>query len=491
MKKGISKIQGLALLAMMTMSSAMTVSLTSCSNEDNIGDIPSKQDQAPMAKALEGEWILEQKIDGIDALGEISTLYVPEDVDQIAMLYHFYNDGTGWKEFHVLYEGEVESIIVSRYESKFNYTVDAQGKVSVNFTDAEGIANGKHAELKFDGAKLTDKIEDIDAELQRATDAQIKKYQDEADKWHGGADADAETVDLSKVESNFTAQNGMTLTGKLKANLNVTVAPDAIVTLKDVTIDAGPNQPGIICLGTASINIEGENNVKGAPGVTVQYDKADSNRRIMIKGSGKLNATGYDNAAGIGSAYGTSCARIFLGANITATGGKNAAGIGAGMGDPEHPSYCDAVYFSENEITATGGENAAGIGAGYGIVESVPTRTFKGSSVCSLVVVKGGSVKAVGGANCPGMGIGCNDKASSDPFQIGSRCDIIRITAAAKKVEIIKGEGATYSIGFSNCYTKAAINDIVFGRTPWFSVKFQSEEYENALKESPFIYPKN
>lgn len=410
-----------------------------------------------MAKALEGEWILEQKIDGIDALGEISTLYVPEDVDQIAMLYHFYNDGTGWKEFHVFYEGEVESIIVSRYESKFNYTVDAQGKVSVNFTDAEGIANGKHAELKFDGAKLTDKIEDIDAELQRATDAQIKKYQDEADKWHGGADADAETVDLSKVESNFTAQNGMTLTGKLKANLNVTVAPDAIVTLKDVTIDAGPNQPGIICLGTASIFVEGENNVKGAPGVTVQYDKADSNRRIMIKGSGKLNATGYDNAAGIGSAYGTSCARIFLGANITATGGKNAAGIGAG----------------------------------YGIVESVPTRTFKGSSVCSLVVVKGGSVKAVGGANCPGMGIGCNDKASSDPFQIGSRCDIIRITAAAKKVEIIKGEGATYSIGFSNCYTKAAINDIVFGRTPWFSAKFLSEEYENALKESPFIYPKN
>ena len=237
-----------------------------------------------MAKALEGEWSLEQKIDGIDALGEISTLYVPEDVDQIAMLYHFYNDGTGWKEFHVLYEGEVESIIVSRYESKFNYTVDAQGKVSVNFTDAEGIANGKHAELKFDGAKLTDKIEDIDAELQRATDVQIKKYQDEADKWHGGA---------------------------------------------------------------------------------------------------------------------------------------------------EHPSYCDAVYFSENEITATGGENAAGIGAGYGIVESVPTRTFKGSSVCSLVVVKGGSVKAVGGANCPGMGISCNDKASSDPFQIGSRCDIIRITAAA------------------------------------------------------------
>ena len=96
-----------------------------------------------------------------------------------------------------------------------------------------------------------------------------------------------------------------------------------------------------------------------------------------------------------------------------------------------------------------------------------------------------------GGANCPGMGIGCNDKASSDLFQIGSRCDIVRITAAAKKVVCIKGEGATYSIGFSNCYTKAAINDIVFGRTPWFSAKFQSEEYENALKESPFVYPKN
>lgn len=51
MKKGISIFQGLALLAMMTMSSAMTVSLTSCSNEDNIGDIPSKLDKAPIAKA--------------------------------------------------------------------------------------------------------------------------------------------------------------------------------------------------------------------------------------------------------------------------------------------------------------------------------------------------------------------------------------------------------------------------------------------------------
>lgn len=143
------------------------------------------------------------------------------------------------------------------------------------------------------------KIEDIDAELIRATDAQIKKYQEEADKWHGGADSDEVTVDLSKVESNFTAQNGMTLTGKLKANLNVTVAADAIVTLKDVTIDAGPNQPGIICLGVASIFVEGENNVKGAPGVTVQYDKAAINDIVFGRTpwfSAKFQSEEYENA---------------------------------------------------------------------------------------------------------------------------------------------------------------------------------------------------
>ena len=491
MKKGILKFQSLVLLAMMTMSSAMTVSLTSCSNNDNIGDIPSNQEKAPIAKAFEGEWILEQKVDGIDALDESAAIYVPEQVDQIALLYHFYNDGTGWKELNALYEGNVEGIILSRYDSKFNYTVDILGKVSIIFTDAEGKANGKQAELKFDGVKLTDKIEDVDADLTRATDAQIKKYQEEADSWHGGADSGEEIVDLSTVESNFTALSGMVLTGKLKANLNVSIAADAVVTLKDVTIDAGPNQPGIISLGEAIINVEGENNVKGAPGVTVQYESEYSNRRLIIKGNGKLNATGYDNAAGIGSAYGTSCARFFLGANINAVGGKNAAGIGSGMGDTEHPSYCGDVYLCENEITATGGENAAGIGSGYGMLQKDARLRIKGTSYCSTVIVRGASVKAIGGTNCPGIGIGNSDEASNDIFCQGPSCSIIHITAAAKKVVSIKGEGATYSIGFSNCHSKRAINDIVFGRTPWFSDKFKSAEYENALKESPFIYPKD
>lgn len=161
------------------------------------------------------------------------------------------------------------------------------------------------------------------------------------------------------------------------------------------------------------------------------------------------------------------------------------------MGDTEHPSYCGDVYLCENEITATGGENAAGIGSGYGMLQKDARLRIKGTSYCSTVIVRGASVKAIGGTNCPGIGIGNSDQANDDIFCQGSSCSIIHITPVAKKVVSIKGEGATYSIGFSNCHSKGAINDIVFGRTPWFSGKFKSAEYENALKESPFIYPKD
>ena len=177
------KVNTIAMLTMMTV--GFTTVATSCSNDD----VPASYQPSVLAKSLEGEWIVEQHIDGIEGLGKMAeNIYIPEDADQFAILYHFNNDGTGWKELDLLKNGKVESILISRYDSQFVYTVSNEGKVSLNYTDADGKMNGQKAELLFDGKILTDKAGDIPVVLNPSTEAQIKTYQEEADAWHGGSD---------------------------------------------------------------------------------------------------------------------------------------------------------------------------------------------------------------------------------------------------------------------------------------------------------------
>ena len=177
------KVNAIAMITMVTV--GFTTVATSCSNDD----VPASYQPSVLAKSLEGEWIVEQHIDGIEGLGKMAeNIYIPEDADQFAILYHFNNDGTGWKELDLLKNGKVESILISRYDSQFVYTVSNEGKVSLNYTDADGKMNGQKAELLFDGKILTDKTGDIPVALNPSTEAQIKTYQEEADAWHGGSD---------------------------------------------------------------------------------------------------------------------------------------------------------------------------------------------------------------------------------------------------------------------------------------------------------------
>ena len=150
------KVNTIAMLTMMTV--GFTTVATSCSNDD----VPASYQPSVLAKSLEGEWIVEQHIDGIEGLGKMAeNIYIPEDADQFAILYHFNNDGTGWKELDLLKNGKVESILISRYDSQFVYTVSNEGKVSLNYTDADGKMNGQKAELLFDGKILTDKAGEL------------------------------------------------------------------------------------------------------------------------------------------------------------------------------------------------------------------------------------------------------------------------------------------------------------------------------------------
>lgn len=205
------------------------------------------------------------------------------------------------------------------------------------------------------------------------------------------------TVDLSKVSDNkLPVTNGQILTGTLGGYCNITIADGASITLNNATIN-GINElnqsfayAGLTCLGNATINLEGENTVKGFyEGAGIFVPKGAT---LKIQGSGKLNAIGHFNGCGIGGAFNKASGDIVIeGGTINATGNNQAAGIGG----------------SGNETSGN-------------------------------ITIKGGTVTAIGGSNAPAIGSGTHNQAGN-----------ITITNTVTSVTAIKGEYAPYCIGIA------------------------------------------
>ena len=206
-------------------------------------------------------------------------------------------------------------------------------------------------------------------------------------------------TDLSKLTANYTAQDGDILTGTLGANVKISIADGATVTLDNVSINADgtwnrDNWAGLTCEGDATIILKdgSENTVKGFranyPGIYVP-----ENKKLTIKGetagTGILTASSNGMGAGIGGGMMIGCGNIEIqGGVITAIGGGGGAGIGGA-----NSSSCGTITISGGTITATGSSGAAGIGSGsYG--------------TCVDIIITGGSVTATGGANAAGIGSG-------------------------------------------------------------------------------------
>ena len=257
----------------------------------------------------------------------------------------------------------------------------------------------------------------------------------------------------------YIAKDGETLTGALAADATtkIKIADNAIVTLKDVTIngtnvdDIAYKHAGITCDGDATIKLEGTNTVKGfyekSPGISVP----DGNT-LTIQGTGSLTASSNGKAAGIGSGYRDFCGNITIsGGTVIATGGNQAAGIGCG-----YQGTCGAITISGGTVTATGGYQAAGIGSGYqgtcgAITISGGTVTAMGGDIgagigsgyqgsCGTIEISGGTVNATGGMMAAGIGGGFMNKTSGT----------ITITSGVTKVTATKGTDATNSIGAGN-----------------------------------------
>ena len=281
-------------------------------------------------------------------------------------------------------------------------------------------------------------------------------------------------VDLSTVTADTTVADGYTITGTLGANVKISIADGATVTLKYVTINGTEGESykwaGLTCAGDATITLEGTNTVKGwryYPGVFVPKGKT-----LTIKGSGSLAANSL-LGAGIGGCNALdypynipkeegSCGTIVIeGGTITATGGR-AAGIGCGLN-----SDCDGVTIKGGTVTAISGVWAAGIGSS------------KGGS-CGPISITGGTVTACSVEGGAGVGTGQGDE---------SKCGAITVATTVTKFKATKGEDAIDSVGRGkNGGSCGAVT--ICGKVYWDGSAYQNEG-ATVLGESTYTYVPN
>ena len=253
-------------------------------------------------------------------------------------------------------------------------------------------------------------------------------------------------INLATITANYTVPNGKTISGILGANVKISIAAGATVTLRDVTIN-GINSnrclwAGINCEGNATLILEGTNKVKGFyeyyPGIQAAHNGTGSGDEytLTILGGGSLNASSNGLGAGIGS-------------------GRSGYSSGS-LTTIEAP--CGNINIQGGTITATGGEYAAGIGAA--------TR-----SSCGNITISGGTITATGGEGASGIGSGCYDWMDIK----NSSCGNITITLGVTSVTADKGAFAPYSIGKGN---GASCGTVTIG----------GMVYPDGISESPYTY---
>jgi hypothetical protein len=200
--------------------------MTSCNNDDEF-EYVNKND-------LVGQWIIEQRVDGIGSYAKEMGMDIPAETDQLTILYQFDSDGTGWRELVALKNGEYLQILVERYEedAEFTYKKNAEGKVFVKAHN-----NKDNDVLYFDGKMLKWKIGNDEIPFTRASEAQIKKYKNETDAWHGGASEEENVIDLSKVTHGIVVHDGDVLTGSINNdNAMIQIEDKATITLRNAKI---------------------------------------------------------------------------------------------------------------------------------------------------------------------------------------------------------------------------------------------------------------
>ena len=207
-------------------------------------------------------------------------------------------------------------------------------------------------------------------------------------------DESVSIIDLSTVTADLTLQNGDVVTGKLTAQVKISIADGATVTFKGDTIKGAIAMenpwPGIICKGNATIKLaDGTTNIVSPfgqcyPGIYVPVGKTLNIRgntgELRVRGSRAAaiggGSTGISDGVAVINYENVDCGNILIeGGVILATASMEAASIGAGIN-----AKC-------GDITIQGGRTIARATNGPAI------GSVSGGS-CRRIVIRGGIIEA-------------------------------------------------------------------------------------------------
>jgi len=297
-------------------------------------------------------------------------------------------------------------------------------------------------------------------------------------------------IDLSTLDSDYTAHDGETLTGTMTEHHKISIEDKATVTLQDVNInlysysDNSHKYAGIELLGDGKLILSGSNVVSthhsNYAAIFVPKNKTITIDAVNDTASLELNAadSGYHAygscGAGIGANDTTPCGNIVIEKGIINAYTCHGAGIGAGgfygadcgsitINGGTITSYGDAgggiggtdtasagnITINGGNVTAIGNHYVAGIGGGKG-------------HNCGDILITGGIVTATGDSEFPGIGG-------------GTSCGNITIMDTVALVTATKGQTSTYSVGPS---VDGTCGTITIGG-----------EVTEPITTNPFVYP--
>ena len=251
---------------------------------------------------------------------------------------------------------------------------------------------------------------------------------------------------------NPVAHDGTTITGTMSelTNLKVFIAPNATVTLSDVTIvgrDYSVASPhaGITCIGNATFILEGDNYVRpygvGMPGVAYYQNRTlkisnlstgtidaggDFPGTPQLLGASLLDAEEEEyGGAGFGAGYNEDGGNLVIeGGTVIATGGYGAAGIGGA-----HGGNSGNVTISGGTVDAEGGYGAAGIGSG------------DDDSASGDITISGGSVSATGGDGADAIGAGSGSNSTCGNVKVRGMSDTTDSSTNTRTLEEVEWDG--------------------------------------------------
>ena len=179
-------------------------------------------------------------------------------------------------------------------------------------------------------------------------------------------------VYLNYLESDFTAQDGDVLERAIyDKDYKITIPDGATVTLQDAKINyentiTNGTHAGITCAGDATIIFDGTSIVRSFGSGYPAIYPGGMGSTLTIKGSGRLQAYGGDNATAIGGSSNFSCGNILIsGGTVEATGGTGAPAIGNyGI------NSCGTITI-ENTVTRVTATKGSGASNSIGFAEAL------------------------------------------------------------------------------------------------------------------------